>query len=187
MKHLEFILNGTFALLMHNPAQMGTVGEKGLGRKRIPKREDEAAAGLYKMANGDFYVPAIAVRNAMLTGSKGSTIGKRAAMPIVAAAVILDEEEFALTDEADKPIRRYGIDTRRAVVQKQGIMRSRPRIDLPWRVHGRFLFDDNVVDSARPVEDALRNAGLTVGLLDYRPEKKGWFGRFEVVSVTLVD
>lgn len=187
MKHLEFILNGTSPLLMHNPAAMQQTRDKGLGRKRIPTPEDEAAEGLYKTVSGDFYVPAIAVRNAMLTGAKGSRIARRAAMPILAAAVIMAEEEFPLTDEADKPIKRYGIDTRRAVVQKQGIMRSRPRIDLPWRVHGSFLFDDNVVDSARPVEDALRNAGLTVGLLDYRPEKRGWFGRFEVVSVTLVD
>lgn len=178
-------------MLMHNPIGMKQADAGGLARKKIPTPAEEAAASVYKMADGNFYVPAIAVRSSMLSGAKGSRLGRRAALPFLTAAVIMEEEQFALTDDADRPICTYAIDSRRAVVKDQGIIRSRAKIELPWRVHGFFLFDERVIDSAQPVEDALRNAGLTIGILDYRPERKkghgGWFGKYEVGKVALVD
>lgn len=184
MKTLEFTLKGLSPILMHNPAGM-VRGDANMKRKEIPTPEDEAEKSLYKLQNGDLCVPATAVRNAMLNGSKGYRIGKRNASAILSGAVLLIDEYFPLFRD-NKPIRNYEIDVRRAVVQKQGIMRARPRVDLEWELRGVFLFNEELA-SVEHMETALKSAGQVVGLLDFRVEKKGWFGRFEVKNIKLVN
>ncbi len=77
----------------------------------------------------------------------------------------------------------YIIDTRRCVVQRNGVLRSRPCIELPWGLTARFLVDTAVVGSkAEPVISSIARAGQIAGLGDYRPQRKGSFGRYQVLS-----
>ena len=157
--------------------------EQKLGRKKIPKPEDDAKAGRYLLPDGNFCVPAIAVRNCLLTGTKGQLINRRSALPFISGGVLMIDEAFPLTRDG-QPINGddYTIDVRRAVVQRQGIMRARPRIELPWQLEAIFEYDKDIV-SVDVVKAVAERAGRTVGLLDYRVEKRGWFGRFEVKSI----
>lgn len=189
MEKLHFTLNGLYALLMHNPElSMEKPGrEKGLGRKTIPSPEEEAKRSRYLLPDGNMYVSAIAVRNSMLGGAKGYRIGKRAAADLLTGAVIPVDMQFPLLRDG-KPISGddYSVDTRRAVVKKQGIMRSRAKIELPWSLECTFDYNSELA-SLEHIKEALNNAGQIIGLLDYRPERKvglpGWFGRFEVADI----
>lgn len=184
MELLYILLNGLTPLLMNTPINMVKPGEKGgLITKSIPSPEEEAMKSRYLLPDGNMYVPAVAVRNSMLSGAKGYRIGRRAASIILSGAVILTEEKFPLLRDG-KPISGddYSIDTRRAVIQGQGIMRSRAKIELPWVVKCVFDYNSELA-SLEHIKEALNNAGQIVGLLDYRPEKKGWFGRFEVAEI----
>ena len=96
MNTLTFTLVGQSPLLMHSPASMVRLGNE-MGRKTIPEPEEEARAGLYILPDGNLYVPAIAVRNAMLNGAKGYRIGKKSASAILAGAVLMLDEAFPLT------------------------------------------------------------------------------------------
>ena len=181
---LYIILNGLSALLMHNPSGMVKPGGKrGLSRKSIPSPEEEAKASRYLLPDGNMYIPAIAVRRSLLSGAKGYRIGTRRAADILSGAVILADDEFPLLRD-DKPMDGddYSIDTRRAVVQRQGIIRSRAMIELPWTVKCVFEYNSELA-SLEHIKDSLNTAGQIVGLLDYRPEKTGWFGRFEVTEI----
>jgi hypothetical protein len=187
MDYLTCILKGTFAILMHNPAGMqATKRDKGLTTKTIPEPGEEAAASRYLLPDGNFYIPAVAVRNSLLQGAVGYRIGRRAARPLLAASLTIVDEIFELLDADAEPIPgdRYTIDSRRAIVQGQGIIRSRAKIDLPWKVRGRFGYRKDLA-TLDHIKTALTSAGLTVGLLDYRPEKNGWFGTFEVEDLFL--
>jgi hypothetical protein len=181
--HVE--INGLSPILMHNPVgSMPTdASEQKLSRKKIPSPEDEAKISRYLLPDGNFFVPAIAVRNALLTGTKGQLINRRSALPFIAGGVLMLDEAFPLTRDGN-PISgdEYIIDTRRAVVQRQGIMRSRARIELPWELDAIFEYDKDIV-SLEIIKSVAERAGRVVGLLDYRVEKKGWFGRFEVERV----
>jgi len=188
MATLHIKLNGLTPLLMHNPAgSMVAGGGRKITRKTIPSPEEEAKAGRYVLPDGNFFIPAIAVRNSLLGGAKGFRIGKTAAISILSGALDIIDEVFPLLRD-NQPLNgeNYSIDTRRVVVQGQGIMRSRARIELPWQVEAVLGYNPDLVNLEQ-VKGIASNAGRVVGLLDYRPEKKvglpGWFGKFEVAGV----
>lgn len=184
METLYLKLNGLSQLLMHNPAgSMKPGGGQRLGRKTIPSPEAEAEASRYLLPDGHFYVPAIAVRNCLLNGSKGYRIGKIRAMDLLAGAILMVDEAFPLLRNGEPiPGKDYSIDERRAVVQKQGIIRARARIELGWQLECAFGYNSTLANLEQ-IKEIAQNAGQVVGLLDYRPEKKGWFGRFEVIEI----
>jgi len=198
MAMLRGILKGTSPLLMHNPASMQRPGDNlaKLGQKNIPSPSEEAERSSYKFPNGDLCVPAVAVRNSMLTSCSGLTLAmegqarRKAATPIISGAVIPSDQYFALVTSDGEPITDYEIDTQRAVVQRQGIMRSRARIDPPWQIIYSFLLNDGILDINTIVSTvtlAFTMSGTSVGLLDYRPQKKGWYGMYEVGEIDIVE
>lgn len=188
MEILHALLNGTFALLMHNPQGMAASSGEELSVKTIPLAEQEAATSRYLLPDGNFYVPAVAVREALISGGTGYRIGKVGAPGVLSGAVGLLIGEFPLLDGDRKPYSgdRYSIDTRRVVLktrgQQVGIMRSRARIELPWMIEAVFEFDSELC-SLENVKTALARGGKKAGLMDYRPGTKGWFGKFEVTDI----
>lgn len=188
METLHIKLNGLTPLLMHNPAgSMTAGGSRKISRKVIPSPEEEAKASRYLLPDGNFYIQAISIRNTLLGGAKGYRIGRTAAISILSGALDIIDEIFPLFRDG-QPLNgeNYSIDTRRSVVQGQGIMRSRARIELPWQVEAVFRFNPDLVNLEQ-IREIASNAGRVVGLLDYRPEKKvglpGWFGKFEVTEI----
>jgi hypothetical protein len=162
---------------MHNPISM-TTGKKGLAAKQIPTPEDEAAAGRYLDEHDNFQIPAMAVKKCIVSGAKGMRIAKQAATSVLMGTVFPAEEWYPLLDvKTLKPMKgdRYVIDTRRVVVDGNGIMRSRPKI-TGWACKVSFELDDLITDEV--VLECLSRGGPRIGILDYRPQKSGWFGRF---------
>lgn len=188
MKILHIILNGLTEILMHNPQTMKTPSGD-VERKRIPSPEEEAATSRYLLPNGNLCIPASAVLGSLLQGAKGYRIGKRAAGEILAGAIIGKDEDFPLLRDG-KPIAgdNYIIDSRRAVVQRQGVIRNRAKIRLPWQLEAYFEFNEELANIEQ-VKTALTVAGRTVGLLDGRAKVKGspspglWFGKYEVTDI----
>jgi hypothetical protein len=176
----SFTITGTSPLLMHNPLGMA---KQNKGKSKIKKGAQEfdpaedAEAGTYRTEKGDLYVPSIALRSCLINGCKGMKIGKLGAKTIIAGAVEITDLPCVLYEpKTRKPISTYEIDTRRAVIQKQGILRSRPKI-FPWALDWEIDYDPDFVSPGTIVE-ILQRAGVLVGLLDYRPEKSGPFGKF---------
>lgn len=187
----KFHIAGVTPILMHNPAgSMGAPKGAGMSRKTIPTPEVEAEAGTYRLPSGDLCMPAVGIRNSILRAATGSRIGKTSAKMVLSGAIMLMDEFVPIVDGEGDPIDEYVIDSRRAVIQRAGIIRSRPKVEPPWGIVGTFHITDGhtadgelepiVGDGA--ITDALERAGQTVGIGDYRPEKNGWFGKFDVVS-----
>jgi len=169
------VIVGLSPLLMNNPAGMNPKAP-GIKAKKIPTPEDEAAAKAYKMADGQLYLPALAFRAAVLRQCVGRKIGRYSAISIVSGAVLVPEERCLLVDVDDKPLCDYAIDVRRVVVQRNGVMRARPRIEK-WRTRLALEINTEMVGVADILE-LLQAAGRAVGVGDFRPERKGMFGRF---------
>jgi hypothetical protein len=97
-------------------------------------------------------------------------------------ATIFPAEEWTtlLDPKTRKPIKgdQYVVDTRRAVVQRNGVLRSRPKI-LAWVCVVTFEVDETIGGS-QLLEDIGNLAGRMVGIGDFRPEKGGPFGRYAV-------
>lgn len=153
-----------------------------MGRKKIPTPEEEAKAGLYQLNDGRFYLPSIQFRMGLLYAVSGKKVGKRSARQIIAASVFNSTDKSILVNpETGKPLREYTIDTRRAVVQRQGIMRSRPCFEK-WATEVEFEIDTDLL-APKVVEENLAEAGILSGCGDYRPSRQGPFGRYKASMI----
>ena len=71
------------------------------------------------------------------------------------------------------------------MVQRNRIPRTRAKFD-EWGVTFIVEADDELVDVPQ-LQRWLTIAGRRVGLGDWRPEKSGDYGRFDLVSITLLE
>ena len=63
---------------------------------------------------------------------------------------------------------------------KGRIVRYRPRLNQ-WKVSFDIEFDNTLITETQ-LRRVVDDAGSRVGLLDFRPERKGPFGRFIVID-----
>lgn len=135
---------------------------------RIPEGVDHA---------GELFIPSTALQRALVGGAAYSKGKGRASLQKPAAACLLVEDIYLLLNQT-----KYEIDARPVVIPatKGRIVRYRPRLDK-WEAAFTLNYDDSLL-SAKQVRQIVDDTGRNVGLLDFRPEKKGPFGRFIVNS-----
>ena len=68
-------------------------------------------------------------------------------------------------------------------MSRQRILRTRAMFKCPWSVVGVADVDPELVDKDK-LTAWLALCGRRVGLGDWRPEKSGYYGRFDVEEVT---
>ena len=166
-------------LLQHNPGGMSQ-RQGAMGAKRIPEPEVEAAAGVYRDADGFIAMRASAFRSAILSACKNFKIGKDTAIARMAPGVLEVGDEFCrlLHPATKEPLTKWEVDIRRAVVQRQAVLRARP-LFREWLTYVTFEIDVDFVTEEQ-VLDRFCAAGKAKGVGDYRIEKRGRFGQFEV-------
>ena len=193
----EFTLTGISPLIQHN-GQAGLDTRSPLGREiatiaakkggnrtevdDLRLRELECQRSLYLGADGKPALPEAALRALIEAGARKTKQGA-----LVREGLMVERVEFRYDVE------RYGSTLQElcrktqfvvpVVVQRQRIARTRARFDLPWSVVGIVDVDRDLVDEAK-LTGWLALGGRRIGLGDWRPEKSGVFGRFDVESVT---
>ena len=164
-------IDGISPLLMH---AYPLVPIEALEKKTI---EEQAELACYRDPDGMLYVPGVNIQRALIAGatfSKGK--GRASLQKPVAACTIVSPERVILAPQA------YAIDTRPVVIPstRGRVLRHRPRFDQ-WSLTFNIDFDPDLVTIVQ-LRRVLDDAGQRVGLLDFRPECKGPFGRFQVTS-----
>lgn len=181
MQELTLKIKGITPLLCHSPA--GMTRKPGIGRKNIPTAEEEAELATYRSKKGLLSYPVTGVRSSLLGGSKGLKQGRTSLLSIVSHIMVFpvegDELEYIpITDSKWKQVKDYDIDSRRVVVQRAGIIRSRPKFN-DWTLKFKIVYDEEMIPNAKELfELIISNSGIKIGLGDYRCEKKGWFGQY---------
>jgi hypothetical protein len=95
---------------------------------------------------------------------------------VVAACVSVSPERL------DLGVQKYVVDGRTVVIPatKGRVMRYRPRLN-EWSVQFLVEYDDTLLNEEQ-MRRVVDDTGTRVGFLDFRPEKKGPYGRFMVVE-----
>lgn len=187
---LNFVLEGVTPVLQNNPDAMDDdpTGPSTSKPKTIDPPEVAAAKRRYLDAHGNLQMPSSAVFRAAVDGGSHIKIAKVTRLStLVAGALYPVELWFPLTDAQGEPLTRYEVDRRRVVNNATGsgsrqggsVKRSRPLIHLPWLLRCHMLLDIALVEP-QIVGKVLETAGAKLGIGDFRPQKKGWFGRFRV-------
>ena len=185
IEQVIYTVTGTSPCLMHNPASMRSQGGEMKNAKTvIPTQEAEAQQGLYKNDDGQLYIPSIALRNSLMGAGVGKKIGKQTAWKMIACGAFVIEAECPLVHpKTGKPLTTYSkINVARVVLgagkTAKGIVRARPQIDQ-WQTKLVLEIDDDFI-SPEQVLQLFALAGRMIGILDWRPERKGSYGRYSV-------
>jgi hypothetical protein len=167
---------GQSPILLHNPQGLA---KKSGQKSTIPSPEEEAAASCYWLGDREsLAIPSWNVYRSIITASAAYKVKRRSLSPFLCGSVRIEPEflSFGTTE--------YSIDTRRAVVQRNGVMRSRARLN-EWRLPLNMVIEEEDIPINRDsIPDVLRQvveeAGRRVGLGDFRLERRGPFGKFAV-------
>lgn len=187
MAEYQMTVVGLSPLLTHNPASMGAPKAAGTKGSNIPSPEDEAELGAYRLPSGQCAIPSIAFRNAIIeAGGAWKAAGRRSSMKTILSHIEMQEELLPLHHPDDgSPLTSYTIDRRRVRIQKAGILRSRPRFEA-WAVSFVLVYDELLLPQPGIIQQISDDGGRRFGVGDYRPQTRGWFGRFRVVEAGIV-
>jgi hypothetical protein len=172
MKSINVGLKGISPILMH---AYPMVAIEALEKKSI---EEQAEYSAYRIpGTKKLCVPGLCLQRALVAAAAYSKGKGRASLQKQAAACLTVSPEYL-----DLGVDSYSIDSRPVVIKAtQGrILRHRPRLDS-WQVSLVLEFDENLMTEAN-VRRIVDDAGSRVGVLDFRPERKGPFGRFMVTA-----
>ena len=194
---LEFTLAGVSPLIMHNGAAgldtrspvsreiAAITAKRGGNRTDVDDKrlwELECRRSLYLDADGRPTLPEAALRAMIETSARKTKHGT-----LVREGLMIESVTFRYD------VKHYGEDVEKlstaaqfvapVVVNRKRVLRSRARFDCPWSVVGVADVDPQLVDSDQ-LTAWLATGGRRVGLGDWRPEKSGHYGRFDVEKVT---
>lgn len=185
MKTFIAVIEGLSPMLQHRfgDAEQTEETSRKVHIKKVDPRE-AAESVCYRNTKGELYCPGDAIARMLReAGAAHKQRGSRKSIKyVVPAAVTVVDDQLILRDAEGKALIDFEVDSRPVVIPatKGRIMRHRPRINL-WHIEIPLLINEDILDNTM-IHQLLAEGGSTHGLLDYRPEKGGRFGRFRVVS-----
>jgi len=174
---IQVTIEGTTPILFN---RFRDTAIEGKSKKRTgAMAEAEIEDKLYQDENGKTQLPATYIRNSIVEASKQFKIvgkGKSTYSKLVASTVMI--EPFYIELKANK----YEVFRISAVnpMTKGRMMTERPKYNKWTASFDILLNDDSVPVSV--MNEILEQAGKYVGVGDWRPEKKGMFGKFMITS-----
>jgi hypothetical protein len=184
MKTVEVEIRGVTPLLIHRFTEQAEQGKS--TRRQMVKQVDpreEATKNAYIAPDGTFYFNAFAIPACMgNAGSNHKMKGSRKSLRFVVPSAVRLHTDTITIMNGEGPAKSFEVDSRPVTIPatKGKIMRHRPRFDC-WGANFTIQIDDNLldVDSAHQL---LNEAGQSIGIGDFRPEKRGPFGTFRVTK-----
>jgi len=182
MKEVKITVVGKTPLLMNrfteeNEVKVSSgVTKVGVGDRGTPREQAEKTA--YVDKKGFLYIPGPNMFAALIEAGKYHKSGKSKVTTqkssMVPAGISLEEMVMSLGTK------EFEVDSRSVVIPTTGgrIMRHRARLDK-WELTFTLDVDTEMfaMDFVRTLVD---DAGKRIGLGDYRPDRKGPFGKFVV-------
>ena len=183
----EFTIQGKDpGIMFNNPATMSVESSDMQKGKKTYDADEEAEMRTYRNIDGNLCIPSTQVRASFLEASKVFKVGRSSAKTILNHIIIEPFDLIELKDGKGKPITEYEQDARRVVVQRSGIIRVRPVVKY-WNLSFTIVADAEIMNATwkEPMDALIKivsDAGKKQGIGDYRPQKGGNFGRFDVVD-----
>jgi hypothetical protein len=184
MKTVKVEIRGITPLLVHKFGEHAEIGKK---TRRIEVNDkdprEEARRVAYIASDGTYFFSAFAIPNAMgSAGSSHKTKGSRKSLRFVVPSAVRMETDTVTILNGSGPAKDFEVDARPVTIPatKGRVMRYRPRFNA-WGARFILHVDDELL-SPEMAHQLLNEAGQSIGIGDFRPEKRGPFGRFRVTE-----
>ncbi len=184
MKTIQVEIRGVTPLLIHRfneDAEHSKTTRRVETTKRDPR--EEATKNAYIAKDGSYYFSAFSIPGAMgNAGASHKSTGSRKSLRYVVPSAIRMLTDTVTILNGEGPASRFEVDSRPVTIPatKGRVMRHRPRFDQ-WGARFDLLLDDQLL-SPEMAQQLLTEAGQSIGIGDFRPEKRGPFGTFRVVK-----
>jgi len=186
-KKISFWVRGTSPLIQHAWTDKGlkmmrmTAAERKKQAKVSRDPESEAMAAAYKTEDGEFGIPLLAFK-ASLIGAAHKDLGLE--------KTLLKKSFFIPAENASGivPIEYDDLVIREDIVRigaNQTDLRYRPEF-RGWRTMITAEIDSELL-TEQDVVNLVNRAGFSIGIGEWRPEKGGEFGRFELDTTQAVE
>ena len=177
MKIYDVTIQGITPLLMNRPsALIGDISKERVQTEKTP--EQQASNKLYEN-DGKLYQPSTHIKGALVDAGKAQKVvgkGKATYSKIVGYAVEI--EPYEIVHKKQKWIVN-------SVLAVNPSTKGRNLLHRPmlkdWELDFQVVFDEEQIP-ASILKEVFERAGRFSGLGDWRPNKKGTFGKFQVTS-----
>ncbi len=162
-------------LLMNSPQSLMDA-KHGEPKKRgeIIDAKKDAERAAYRTTSGELYVPDRAIYGCLLNAASVYKIGRMGASGLLAGTMRIEPFEIGLGTSS------YVINAMPAVIQGRGrVIRHRPWLKK-WKASFRIIYDPTYGVTVDLLRRLLIEGGARIGILDFRPQHRGPFGRFKV-------
>ena len=168
-------ITGVTPLLMNKPEEYG-FDEKWVEKKASTDWEKQAYRKLYCDKDGNPYQPSTHIEQALIDAGKKLQIkGQRKATYSKLFGSMITVEPEAIPHLVTK------FEIHKALVvmpaTKGRVVRFRPKFN-DWKLRFSIISEDEIPGAV--IKEALEIAGKFSGIGDWRPQKKGKFGKFQV-------
>lgn len=184
MKTVKATIQGISPLLINRfkeeseiPAKTRKAGKKDYG---TPRQQAEKTAYCDEENGKALWIPSAWVKGAIQTVASDYKLpsSRKSAKSVTGGAIIPIEEKLYFLEKYK--LADVEIDSRPCVVQRARIMRHRARLEK-WSVEIHLEIDEEILPPEE-VHQMLSDAGRRAGLGDYRPQKGGPFGRYQITN-----
>lgn len=184
MKRINVEIRGITPLLIHRFSEDSEVGKK-TRRIEVTNRDprDEATKNAYIAPDGTYFFNSYAIPGCMgNAGASHKATGSRKSLRFVVPSAIRMNTDAITILNGNGPAKSFEVDSRPVTIPatKGRVMRHRPRFDQ-WGAQFELLVNDDLL-SVEMAHQLLNEAGQSIGIGDFRPEKRGPFGTFRVTK-----
>lgn len=184
MKTINVEIRGTSPLLIHrfnDEAEIGKPTRNIVVERRDPR--EEARKNAYVAPDGTFFFSAFSIPNAMgNAGSNHKMKGSRKTLRYVVPCAVRMTVDVVTIMNGKGPAHDFEVDARPVTIPatKGRVMRYRPRFN-EWGANFDLMVNDELL-AVETAHQLLSEAGQSIGIGDFRPEKRGPFGTFRVTK-----
>lgn len=167
---------GSADLLFHRWNCEAVSAKAKAAKNSAAKKSDDVESYVYRNDDGEICLPGEYLRQAIIHAAKfkqDPRSPRKSAMDLYKAGVV------CTTNLASLGVKDWDfLDTRRVVVQRNGVNRTRPAMRTGWSAEFDLLVLLPEYISQTDLHDTLSTAGRLIGIGDFRPT----FGRFQIVK-----
>jgi len=151
----------------------------------VPEEEARKKAYITKVEGKEqLYIPNRWIYSMLVkAGAAYKQKGRRTSLSSLLAGTIRIEPEEILLGHCT-----YEIDERPVRIQSAKVLAWRPKIK-EWQVEFTIVYNKNHItrEAAEGLREILEDGGIRLGIGDFRPQHKGWFGTFSVEEFAVKD
>ena len=189
MKKINVKIKGLTPLLMHRVIPEELIRKSAMRVLEIKDLDKYAELHAYwktdpktsialKGKKKELCIPSRCLYASMIKAAASYRVKKRALSTILCGIIRISPEEIGLGTA------KYETDVRDVVIQRARVLAGRAKVSN-WEAKFTLEYNDTVMpDGFSLLKPVVQDAGLLIGLMDYRPSKKGTFGTFKVIEWT---